>query len=255
MNDARVFITSIITIVSKIFYITVLASIIFLQHISMAAEQEYWVYVMCIRHESLNISINCLDSYDSFLSSKNPMQQLSEPDFSNFSIFGKKGTVEIVVSFIPQVSEHVYYVTNDIVLANGETCMDFNGFSITAEKDALVVSNGRIAHKITERKNWEEITSMGTFKYGGHICSHTDNFVDSENIQKWQDFFKGHGFEIDMNRFTAQIGIKEHHLWRNCISPTDRDSHEYVVYSVYIPHCDVIWWKRKIWYTSSSKTK
>ena len=110
-----------------------------------------------------------MGGYGNRFSSSPPSYIEAENEFKNFFIFGSKGTVDIDESFIPQTNTPINYVTNEVCLSVGESIIDFNGFTIGAEQDGFVVSNGKKSMLISEKHDWSEIISKGFFLYGGHI--------------------------------------------------------------------------------------
>lgn len=212
------------------------------QNQSNVRSQEYWTYIMCIRHSSKAIALSCLSSYINILSTTPPKRQQSSNEFRNFSVFGTKGTVDKEESFIPQEAEQLTYVINDVDLSVGESIIDFNGFTITAEENALVVSNGTNKMVIPEKHDWQEITDKGFFSYGGHIGSSV--------VKGWERFLWNIGLRESHIEYKNPKENKQYRYLKWCISPLEPNSNEFEVYSIYIPAKDVVWRKKKIWYTS-----
>lgn len=179
---------------------------------------ERWLYIMYVRHSSKDIAISCSNAFDNRISSVPMKRQYLHPEFKNFQAFGCVGEIHTETSFIPQETDKLNIVVNDVELREGESIQDFNGFTISAEVDSLVISSGKHQLKLSENHDWSKITEMGSFDYVGARQGRKYRY------QKW------------------------------CLSPLSPFSDDFEVYSVYIPNDDIAWFKRKIWYTSSSKS-
>lgn len=202
------------------------------------------IYIMCIRHHSKDIALTCLNTYGTFLSQLSPDQMLKTNEFENPSVFGSRGTTDTEEVYMPQVNNRIQYVTNEVELSSGESITDFNGFTIKAEEDAFVVSNGKRKVLISEKQDWLEITSNGFFEYGGQ-CG-------SRPVEGWQEFLWCLGFRKSMLEYKP---AKECRYWKWCISPVKDNPNEFEVYTVYIPKNEVVWQRRKIWYSSLGEKK
>lgn len=198
------------------FFITMLSSCGAL--VNRANSDERWIYIMYIRHSSKNIAVSCLNTFDNRISSLSIEQQQRLPEFKNFSAFGCTGEIHTEIGFIPQVTDKLNIVVNDIELNEGESIEDFNGFTISAESNSLVVSSRKREFRLSENHDWSGILMLGSFDYAG--------------IQKGQKY--------------------RYQKW--CLSPLAPFSDDFEIYSIYIPKHDVAWFRRKIWYTSSSKS-
>lgn len=199
-----------------------------------------WIYIMSIRHPTRDITLTCLNTYGNFLSTSSPEQLRETNEFNNFSIFGSKGTVDIDEGYMPNVSARIKYVTNEVELSIGESITDFNGFTIVAEDDAFVVSNGKKKISISENHDWSAITSNGFFEYGGpagEVC-----------VEGWQRVMWIFGLRKSGMEYKKPA--RQHRYWKWCISPIAYNSKEFEVYSIYIPKNEVAWRKRRIWFTS-----
>lgn len=206
---------------------------------------ERWMYVMCIKHASKDIALSSMNVYSQRFSYLSPKKQEKEPEFKNFSIFGKRGIVDTEWSYIPQAIDKLNYVTNEIVLAEGDTITDFNGFTIEATANALVVSNGKKRYTIKEKQDWSDIESKGRVNYAGHI--------GHKYISEWQMFLWSIGLRDDMWDYPDPNDIKPHRFMKWCLSPIDKESCNFEIYTVYIPKRDVAWRKRNVWYKSTWK--
>ena len=96
---------------------------------------------------------------------------------------------------------------------------------------------------ISEKHDWSEITSKGFFLYGGHIGP---KIVGDLRKFLWNIGLRDSGME-----YTKPENVKKHRYLKWCISPKETNSNEFEVYTIYIPACDVVWRKRKVWFTSS----
>lgn len=201
-----------------------------------------WVYIMNIRHPSKNIALSCMGVYGKSFSSSPPSHIEAANEFKNFSIFGSKGTVDIDESFSPHIDATINYVTNEVRLADGESITDFNGFTIKVEQDGFVVSNGKKSIFISEKHDWSEITSNGSFLYGGH--------VGPKSVGGLRRLLWNIGLRDSAIEYTKPENVKKHRYLKWCISPIETNSNEFEVYTIYIPARDVVWRKRKVWFTS-----
>lgn len=226
-------ITSLLILVS----LTLISCLTFQSQIDANSQ---WVYIMNIRHPSKDISLSCMGVYGKHYSSSPPSRIETANEFKNFSIFGSKGTVDIDESFRPDFDNAINYVTNEVILSDGESITDFNGFTINVEQDGFVVSNGKKSIFISEKHDWSEITSNGFFVYGGH--------VGSNSVSGWRWLLWNIGLRDSAIEYTENI--KKHRYLKWCISPMETNSNEFEVYTIYIPDRDVVWRKRKVWFTS-----
>lgn len=242
----------------RIYFTTVIVAIVFLmnscvfmwqqqQQQMYAYQPKRWCYVMCIKHATKDISINCLNSTEKWLSLLSFDEQQKTPEFHSFSNFGRKGSTDIELSWLPDVTNTLYYVVNEITLHPGEEIKDFNGFTIKAKNDYLLISNGKKNYRIKEKKDWSDIESKGTIKYGGHRGG---NPLFPWHLKYWLYFFGLSDSDMD---FPDPKNIKDHRFLKWCLSPTDNKSSDYIIYTMYIPHKDVVWRKRKVWYDSTWK--
>ena len=202
------------------------------------------MYVMCIRHESKEIAVSCINNSDKILSTLSPKKQAERPEFKNFSIFGKRGIVDTDWSFLPQVTDKLNFIINEIVLAEGESIVDFNGFTISAEQDALVVSNNKKKYRIKEKHDWTDITSKGTLTYCGHYGANP--------LNGWQWFLWSVGLRDDMWDYSREEDIKEHRFFKWCVSPIEEAPSEFQVETRYLSSPpEVLYIKSKTWYKST----
>ena len=199
-----------------------------------------WVYIMNIRHPSKDIALSCMGVYGKHFSSSPPSRIVEANEFKHFFTFGLKGTIDIDESFIPQINTPINYVTNEVRLSDGESMIDFNGFTINVQQDGFVVSNGKKRILISEKYDWSEITSNGFFFYAGHIGPKR---VDGLRKLLWNIGLRDSGMECVKLE-------KKHRYLKWCISPIETNSNEFEVYTIYVPARDVVWQKRKVWFTS-----
>ena len=206
---------------------------------------ERWAYVMCIKHASKDIAVSSMNQYTKRNSYLPPKKQEKQPEFKNFSIFGKRGIVDTEWSYIPQAIDKLNYVTNEIVLAEGESITDFNGFTIKATADSLIISNGKKRYSIKEKLDWTDIESIGGIAYGGHH--------GPRPIFGWKQFLWSIGLRESMWDYHGPKNIKPHRYLKWCLSPTENHSSNFEIYTMYVPSRDVAWIKRKVWYDSTWK--
>lgn len=240
MKKLRIYFTAVI--VANFFLINSCA-FTWQQQQMYTCQPKRWCYVMCIKHATKDISINCLNSTEKWLSLLSFGEQQKAPEFHSFSNFGRKGSIDMELSWLPDVTNTLYYVVNEITLHPGEEMKDFNGFTIKAKSDYLLISNGKKDYRIKEKKDWTDIESKGTFKYCGHIGTNP--------VFGWKKFLWDIGLRDSAYDDQAPKNIKAHRFLKWCLSPTDDKSSDYVIYTMYIPHKDVVWTKRKVWYDST----
>lgn len=205
---------------------------------------ERWMYIMCIRHESKDIAVLCMNNSHRELSALPPSKQAKMPEFKNFQVFGKRGVVETDWSFIPQVTDKLNYIVNEVVLSTGESIVDFNGFTISAEHDALAVSNKRKKYRIKEKNDWNEITSQGGIDYAGHYGPNP--------VSKWQMCLYSLGLREDMWDYPEEKDIKKHRFFKWCVSPIEGKPDEFQVQTRFIPNAPVLLCiMRETWYKST----
>lgn len=186
---------------------------------------ERWQYIMCIKHATKDISISCMNSHSKRLSALSPKKQRKSSEFKFFSNFGKNGTIDTDISFIPQYTDKLNYITNEIVLEEGKSITDFNGFTITAKSDNLVISNGEKYYHIKEKHDWTDITSKGDFEYGGHIGTYV--------VSGWQNFLWNLDLRDSHIAEKDPADIKEHRYFKWCVSPIDGIPNQFEVYTEY----------------------
>lgn len=234
----------------RAFIITILSIIISLALTSCLVFQKQtdahsrWVYIMNIRHPSKDIALSCMGVYDHRFSSSPPSYIEKANEFKNFSVFASKGTVDIDESFIPQTDTSLHYVTNEVSLSVGESIIDFNGFEINAVQDGFVVSNSKKSIFIPEKHDWSEITSNGSFLYGGHM--------GPRNVGGLRKFLWNIGLVDSGIEYTKPENVKKYRYLKWCISPIETSSNEFEVYTIYIPARDAVWRKRKVWFQSEA---
>lgn len=200
---------------------------------------------MSIRHPTRDIALTCLNTYGNFLSTSTPKQLKATNEFKNVSVFGSRGTVDIDEGFVPDDDVIIKYVTNEVEMSIGESITDFNGFTIVAEADAFVVSNEKKKISISEKHDWSEITSKGFFEYGGslgEVC-----------VTGWKEIMWKLCLRESFTEYKDPAAAKQHRYWKWCISPAANNPGEFEVYSVYIPEKEVVWRKRRIWFTSADE--
>lgn len=200
---------------------------------------------MSIRHPTRDIALTCLNTYGNFLSTSTPEQLKATNEFKNVSVFGSRGTVDIDEGFVPDDDVRIKYVTNEVEMSIGESITDFNGFTIVAEADAFVVSNGKKKISISEKHDWSEITSNGFFEYGGSI--------GTVCVTGWKEIMWELGLRESRTEYKDPAAAKQHRYWKWCISPMAHNPSEFEVYSVYIPKNEVVWQKRRIWFASEDE--
>lgn len=207
---------------------------------------ERWMYVMCIRHESNDIAVSCINSSNKILSTLSPKKQAQMSEFKNFSIFGKRGTVDTDCSFFPQVTDKLNYIINEVVLSDGESIVDFNGFSISAGKDYLLVSNNKKKYRIKAKHDWTDITSKGAIYYCGSR--------GARYVSDWHMFLWSIGLRESIWDDVDEKEIKEYRFFKWCVSPIEGKPNEFRVTTRYMPHPPellCITWKT--WYSSTWK--
>ena len=210
-------------------------------------QPERWCYIMSIRHSTKDIAVNSQYKPMKGFSLLSLDEQRKESEFKRFSNFGKQGIVIEETSWMPDVTNTLNYVVNEIVLHPGEQIEDFHGFIIKAEKDCLLVSNGERDYRIKEKKDWSEVESEGCFYYGGHIGERP---LFPWNFKYWLNLFT---FK-DANRDKADPqSIKAHRYLKWCLSPSNEKSNHFHIYSMYIPREKVQWREYKIWYDSADE--